>query len=409
MPDASTRTRFRIDDPDGGEAFAACQRLAEALLPPPRLRALLERAQDSPLAALRGIPVSELRGPALGLTEKQVARLTEAAAASLPPRFAERALASRVTVLTFQDPAYPTALLPLSDSPPMLFVRGELLPDDRFAFAIVGSRRATAYGREQAERFARAFAESGLAVVSGGAAGIDTAAHHGALTAGGRTISVLGCGVDIAYPAENRALFDRIASGGGAVISEFGLGTRPEPWRFPTRNRIIAGMARATVLIETPENSGALGTARNAADYGRDVWAVPGPVDTGRSRGGHQLLQDGALLADRPEDILNALGLTVGKAAELRPTPPRPDPSEPLQTPPATPDAAPATRESAPLPPLSDEEARLLPHFDLSARLLDEAAGLAGLSASQATVAATLLEMKGLVRRQPGNLFVRAL
>lgn len=384
------------------EAFVACQRLATALLPPPRLRALLEAAGGSPLAALQ-MPLAEAMQPLVGLTEKQAARLRDASTAPLPPRLLDQAGALGASVVTYRDPSYPANLLPLPDAPPLLFVRGALMPDDRFSVAIVGSRRATLYGREQANRFAQAFAERGLCVVSGGAAGIDTAAHQGSLAAGGRTIAVLGCGVDVDYPAINRTLFTRIAERGGAVISEFPMGTKPEPWRFPTRNRIIAGIARGTLVVETPEDSGALITARNAAEYGREVWVVPGPVDSGRSRGGHKLVQDGASLADAPDDVLLALGLTPQEA---------PHPKDTLQPALSIEDTRPPTTPGPPhlIPAgLTPDEAALLAHFDLSPKHLDEASAPAGLSAPQATVAATLLEMKSLLRRLPGNLFVRNL
>ncbi|MBC8104663.1 MAG: DNA-protecting protein DprA [Cytophagales bacterium] len=411
MPGEPTRF-LAADAPDG---FIACQRLADALLPPPRLRALLDAVGGDPLAVFR-LSLTALAAPPILLTEKQATRLKAAASAPLPPRLLEQAKALDATILTFRDRDYPANLLPLSDAPPLLFVRGALRPDDRFSVAIVGSRRATIYGREQSNRFAQGLAERGLCIVSGGALGIDTSAHQGALAAGGRTIAVLGCGIDVGYPAENRALFATVVERGGAVISEFPMGTKPEPWRFPTRNRIIAGIARATLVVETPEASGALITARNAAEYGRDVWVVPGAVDTGRSRGGHKLVQDGASLADAPGDILEALGIAPEEDVAPRHTP-HPKADTPPEGFALVHDASPGTpeRSSSPLPPpplpanLSGDEAALLPHFDLSPRHLDEASAAAGLSASQATVAATLLEMKALIRRQPGSLFVRVL
>lgn len=384
--------------PATSEEFWACSRLAAAQLPPARLRALLA-ACASPTAAF-ALPLAELCGPAIALSQKQAARLAEAAAVPFAAAVREQAQQLAVTALTFQAEPYPANLRSLDDAPPILFVQGALRADDKFSVAVVGSRRATHYGRMQAERFAHAFVERGLVVVSGGAAGIDTAAHRGALAAGGRTIAVLGCGVDRTYPAENRSLFAQIAASNGAVVSEWGLGTPPEPWRFPRRNRIIAGMTRATVLVETAHSSGALITARNAGEYGRDVWVVPGPVDTGRSRGGHQLIQDGAALADAPEDVLSALGIA-------------PDSPNALQTPPAA--SAASSKEAAALAAptlpadLSFDETGLLAHLDLVPRHLDEAATATNLPAPQATVAATLLEMKGLVRRLPGNLYVRAL
>ncbi len=382
--------------------FWACIRLALAELPPHRLRTVLASVA-SPVDALE-LPASVLCAPPFTLTAKQWERFGKARDMVLAPKMADQAHALGVSAVPFGDAAYPANLMPFSDAPALLFVRGQLLPDDKFSVAIVGSRRATHYGHKQAERFARAFAERGLVVVSGGAAGVDTAAHRGALWAGGRTLAVVACGLDIAYPSENRRLFDDIVEKGGAVVSEFALGTTPEPWRFPARNRIIAGMTRGTVLVETPKSSGALITASEAAQYGRDVWVVPGPVDTGRSRGGHQLIQDGASLADDPDDILAALGLPVGeeyvKTAAPAPVP-KPEPA-PVA-------AAPEPPPAAVVAGLTPDEARLLQHVDLTPRHLDEAAGAAGLSAPQAMVAATLLEMKGLIRRLPGSLYARAL
>jgi DNA processing protein len=304
---------------------------------------------------------------------------------NLPARLIEIATRLGVVAVPSYSPDYPSNLTPLSDSPALFFLRGTLQGDDKFSVAIVGSRRATRYGKDQAARFAQTFVERGLALVSGGAAGIDTAAHRGALQSGGRTIAVIACGLDITYPIENKALFTDIVEQGGAVLSEFPLGTKPEPWRFPTRNRIIAGMSRLTVVIETPEASGALITARQAAEYGKDVWVVPGPVDTGRSKGGHYLIRDGAYLADSPDDILETLGL-----ADAQPT-------------------LPLTAAPAPPTNLPPDEAALLSVLDLNPLSLDDAAEAAGLISPAASVAATLLEMKGLVRRLPGNLFVRSL
>lgn len=401
---------------DDDALFLACHRLAAATLPAHRLRALLAHA-PSPADAL-GLPGRILSAPPFGLTEKQIGRLADAASAPEPPRLLERARQLGVRVVTFRDPQYPANLLPLDDAPPVLFVRGTLLPEeDKTSLAIVGSRRATHYGRGQADRFARVFAEQGIPVVSGGAAGIDTCAHRGALNAGGRTIAVLGCGIDVAYPAENRRLFEEIVATGGAVVSEFPMETLPEPWRFPTRNRIIAGISSATVVIESPRDSGALITARNAAEYGRDVWAVPGPVDTGRSRGGHELIQDGAALADAPEDVLEALRLfptgerippLTQEPAALRSGNDAGVETKKARRAAAASSPAPAP-PAAPPPDLTPEEERLLAQFaDSTPRHLDQAAEAAGLSASEAAVAATLLEMKTLIRRQPGSLYVRA-
>ena len=361
-------------------SFLACHRLAEATLPPPRLRGLLEATGGDPEAAL---------ACRVGLTPRQVERLERAAHTSPNPRTLEQALTWGVQALLVTSPEYPADLRHFDDSPPILFVRGKL--PERPGLAIVGSRRATGYGKGQAVRFAQAFVEAGFTVISGGAAGIDTAAHRGTLEVGGTTVAVVACGLDYIYPAENRQLFEQLVVQGGAIVSEFPVGTKPEPWRFPARNRIIAALSQVTVVIESPEQSGALITARNAAEYGRDVWVVPGPVDTGRSRGGHQLIQDGAYLADSPADILEAL-VVAPRAVNL---------TLPLEVE----ERQPAPR---PLPELPPDEAALLAQLSGSPVGLDDAAEAAGLAPAQALVAATLLEMKGLVKRQPGNHFIRS-
>ncbi len=377
-----------------------------AELPSHRLRALLQAAKGDPVTAL-SVGESLWRSPLVNLTEKQAARLSEARAATLDARLLDRATGTGTYALLYSDPLFPTNLLPLADTPPLLFVRGELLAEDRFGVAIVGTRRSSSYGDTQSARFAAIFASQCLTVISGGAAGIDAAAHAGALNAGGRTIAVLGCGVDIVYPAGNRDLFARIVHDGcGALVSEFPLGTKPEPWRFPTRNRIIAGLARASVLIETPADSGALGTAKCSAEYGRDVYVVPGPVDTGRSRGGHRLIGDGAILADAPEDVLASLGIVL--AAQEEP-PMRARTKRDV-------DPAPKEKTVASVPTLfgedpsvavdlPDEQRAFYDALVETPKAFDVIAAASGLSASQANVAATLLEMKNLIHRYPGNLF----
>ena len=364
-------------------AFLACHRLAEAMLPPPRLRALLKASGGDPEAALACRE---------GLTPRQIERLERAAQSRPNPRILQQALDGGVQALVANAPEYPSDLHHFDDSPPILFVRG-VLPTAP-GLAIVGSRRATGYGKGQAARFAQAFVEAGFTVVSGGAAGVDTAAHRGSLEAGGTTIAVVACGLDYIYPAENRSLFEQLVAQGGAVVSEFPVGTKPEPWRFPARNRIIAALSQATVVIESPEQSGALITARNAAEYGRDVWVVPGPVDTGRSRGGHRLVQDGAYLADAPEDILEALAVAPRAVTLTLPL----DVEEAKERQPA----------HRPLPELPPDEAALLAQLSGAPISLDDAAEAAELAPAQALVAATMLEMKGLVKRQPGNQFTRS-
>ena len=388
------------------DEFLAAQRLASAMLPPSRLRAMLEAADGSPLKALElGDALSH---PPIALTVKQRERLDMARKAPTPTLLINQAAALGAGVVLYYESAYPVLLREASDAPPLLFVRGTLPDGESAAAAIVGSRRAMLYGREQAVRFARAFAENGIVVVSGGATGIDTSAHQGAVDAGGATIVVLGCGVDVAYPAANRALFQQIAERGGAVISEFAMGVTPEPWHFPTRNRIIAAIARITLVIESPADSGAMITARNAGEYGRDVWAIPGEIGTGRSRGCHKLIQDGAGLADSPADVLAMFGVgeSAGEGFGVRASGFGRREAEAEEKALPFPNAEARTPKPA-VVSLSPDEETLLAQLDETPRHLDVVGVAAGLGTPQASVAATMLEMKGLIERRPGNLFVR--
>jgi len=212
-----------------------------------------------------------------------------------------------VTILASNQAEYPPLLLDLPDAPPILFVQGQLLPSDELSVAIVGTRHATVYGRQQAERIAFGLAKAGIAVVSGMARGIDTAAHQGALDAGGRTIAVFGCGIGHIYPPENEGLAKAIAAD-GALVSEYAPDARPRGGMFPQRNRIISGMTHATLVIEAPERSGSLITARTACEQGREVMALPGNVNSRASQGTNLLIRDGAKLIRNVEDILECLG-----------------------------------------------------------------------------------------------------
>ena len=212
----------------------------------------------------------------------------------------------RATFLTLDDPVYPEQLRTIADPPLVLAVRGGRELPALTSIAVVGARRATHYGLATAGILARDLAFAGIAVVSGGARGIDSAAHAGALEAGGVTIAVLGSGLDVAYPEENAGLFNRIAES-GAVVSEFAFGTTPQQRFFPYRNRLIAGLSLGVVVVEGAKGSGSLITAGLAADGGRDVFAVPGPITSPLSEGPHRLIQDGARLVTGVEDILSEL------------------------------------------------------------------------------------------------------
>lgn len=206
-------------------------------------------------------------------------------------------------IMTIRDASYPKRLKEIYDPPPLLYVRGDLKEEDELAVAIVGSRKTTPYGRWITEKMGQELARHGITIVSGMARGIDSHAHWGALSGGGRTIAVLGCGVDVVYPPENRNLYKRIIDQ-GTVLSEFAMGSPPEGGHFPKRNRIISGLSLGVVVVQASMESGSLITANYALEQGREVFAVPGNVGSDSSRGTHQLIKDGAKLVESSEDIL---------------------------------------------------------------------------------------------------------
>ncbi|MCY4527220.1 MAG: DNA-processing protein DprA [Anaerolineaceae bacterium] len=221
----------------------------------------------------------------------------------------ERIRASGAEFLTLLDDSYPEALRNIADPPLTLYLRGQLLPDDRHALGMVGTRKATGYGRDVAERLAQDLARQGITVTSGLAYGIDAAAHRGALKAGGRTLAVLGSGVDVIYPANHRQLAQEI-SHNGALISEYPPGTLPEGRNFPRRNRLISGLSLGILVVQAPLTSGAIITANIAGEQGKDVFAVPGNILEPASAGCHRLIQDGAKLVTGVGDILDELNVT---------------------------------------------------------------------------------------------------
>lgn len=270
-------------------------------------RRLIDAAGSAPAACAADVDLlNNVEGIGLAKSRKIAAALR--AAASEVDRELERAAAQRITILCPDDEAYPPLLRSISDPPTVLYARGTIEPRDLNAVAIVGSRRCSMYGREQAERFASLLAGAGFTVISGGARGVDSSAHRGAMAhPQGRTIAVLGSGLDVVYPPENAPLFAQIAEH-GAVLSEFAFGTPPNKENFPRRNRVVSGMSRGVLVVEADERSGALITARQACDdHGRPVFAMPGRVDNPLSAGPHQLIRDGAILAARLEDIVDGL------------------------------------------------------------------------------------------------------
>lgn len=220
-------------------------------------------------------------------------------------------------VLTLADSGYPRQLLEIADPPPLLFVRGDPGLLARRALAIVGSRNPTPQGLANAESFARAFSEAGVTIASGLALGIDAAAHRGALEGAGSTIAVLGTGIDVAYPARNAALYERIATS-GTLVSELPLGTPAIAANFPRRNRLISGLARGVLVVEAAISSGSLITARVAAEQGRDVFAIPGSIHSPMSRGCHALIKQGAKLVESAADVLDELAPAAAKAVDDR-------------------------------------------------------------------------------------------
>ena len=263
-----------------------------------------------------------------GVTADLVAELRQAARDGPADGEVAAAAAAGLSLVARGAADYPLGLGFLSDPPPLLYVRGELRPDDALAVGIVGARRCTHFGLRQAARFAGALAAAGVTIVSGLARGIDGRAHEAALAAGGRTIAVLGGGLDRIYPPEHRPLAARVAAS-GALLSEFPLGAPPLRHHFPRRNRIIAGLGWGLLVVEAAGRSGSLITARLAMEAGREVFAVPGPVDSELSAGAHQLIRDGASLVESPGEILEDLGLAPASGEPVGPPAP-PAPQHPV-------------------------------------------------------------------------------
>ncbi len=216
-------------------------------------------------------------------------------------------------IIAYADPEYPNLIGNIDYAPPVLYLKGNVGIFAERSVAVVGTRRPTYYGKAQARKFARTFAEAGVVVVSGGARGIDTQAHVSTLEAGGITVAVLGSGLDVPYPRENVGLFKKILNCGGAVLTEFPFGTLPLPHNFLRRNRIISGLSEAVIIVEAGKRSGALNTASWAAEQGRDVFAIPGPIDSASSMGTNELIKKGAHIALCPEDVLETMGI-VGES-----------------------------------------------------------------------------------------------
>jgi DNA processing protein len=291
-------------------------------------------------------------------------------------RMAERS----TRLLVLGGPDYPTALSNIADAPHLLYVRGTLEARDANAVGIVGSRHCTAYGRRVAERLASDLARAGFTIISGLARGIDGAAHRGALEAGGRTLAVLAGGLSRIYPPEHKELAEQ-AQSAGALLSESAMMMEPMAGMFPARNRIISGLSRAVIIVEAAEKSGALITATHAAEQGRPVFAVPGPIDSVASAGSHALIRKGAVLVRNADDVLEELDGVRGKSASARAVQPPPD--------------------------LDDTQRRVWELLADLPRHVDDLTQQLTLPVTQVSAALLTMEMKKVVRRLPGNRYER--
>ena len=275
-----------------------------------------------------------------------------------------------VKALTCHDPDYPARLKEIYDYPPLLYVRGSLLPEDEWCLTVVGTRRATVYGRQVTEEIATDLARSKITIISGLAKGIDSIAHHSALEAGGRSIAVFACGLDTVYPSENVNLARRIMQQ-GALVSEYPLGTRPKAENFPRRNRIMSGMSLGVLIVEAGETSGAMITAHLALEQNREVFAVPGSILSPVSRGTNHLIQEGAKLVRDYTDILEELNLTaVTRQIEMKE-----------------------------ILPTSDTESLLLKQLSVEPTHIDEVCRNSGLPVSAVSSTLAMMELKGLVKQ----------
>jgi DNA processing protein len=339
---------------------------------PARFRLLLD-AFGTAQAAWDSDPADWL---AAGLDGRTVAGFTEQRRHIEPHAEVEQLIKLRVQALRVVDPTYPRLLAEISLPPPVLYVRGRLLSQDSLAVAIVGTRRATTYGRQVTDQISRELAEQGITIVSGLARGIDTCAHGAALAGGGRTIAVLGCGPDIVYPPENARLLERLIED-GAAVTPFPPGTRPEARNFPARNSLISGLSLGVVVTEAPENSGALITARFAGEQGRDVFAIPAGIYNKSSLGALQLIQDGAKLVMGVTDILSELNLQMLQSA-------------------ATPKIPPAYTETRD----STAEGHLLGLLGSGAEAqhIDDLCHTSGIPIETVSATLAMLELKGLVK-----------
>ncbi len=330
-----------------------------------RLRALLdffgslEVAWQAPADALA----------AAGLSEKIIANLQQVRADNLAERAYEYTQRKGIQVTTWNDDDYPSRLRQIDQPPPVLYLHGAYSAQDDFSVAIVGTRQVTGYGRQVTQDLATRLAQQGVTVISGLARGVDGIAHDAALKAGGRTLAVLGSGVDVVYPPEHKNLAERIVAQ-GALISDYAPATKPDAANFPPRNRIISGLALAVVVVEAGQESGALITATFAAEQGRDVFAVPGNITAPQSKGTNRLIRDGATPLLEPDDLLSALHLND----------------------------APKHQQARLILPADEVEASLLDALRNESLHIDELCARTGLAVEKVSATLVMMELKGMVR-----------
>ncbi|RKD34423.1 DNA-processing protein DprA [Thermohalobacter berrensis] len=284
-----------------------------------------------------------------------------------------------IDVLCINDINYPDRLKEIYNPPKVLYVKGSLKVNDKLAIAIVGSRKATPYGKWASEKFAKELAKMDVTIISGMAVGIDTKAHEGALKANGRTIAVLGSGVDVIYPKSNKVLYDKIQEN-GAIISEYFPGTKPFPGNFPKRNRIISGLAIGIVIIEASEKSGSLITANHALEQGKEVFALPGNINSIYSRGTNLLIKDGAKVLTEVEDIFDEIKQLKEKSKKIK-------------------------NQKINLDNLSEDEAKIVKCIYEYPMHCDKISYHTGIEISKVNSILTILEMKGIAKQLPGKIF----
>ena len=344
-----------------------------------RVRIGLLEERFGSLEAAWGASAGELR--AAGLDTRVVSAITEVRTKIDPHDELDRVQKAGVDVLTWHDPTYPRLLREIDDLPPVLYIRGELTDDDQRSVTIVGTRKPTAYGKEAARHLSGDLASAGVTVVSGLARGIDGIAHRAALEAGGRTLGVMGSGLDVPYPPEHAGLMRQMAEN-GAVISEYPLGTKPDARHFPRRNRLLSGLSLGTLVIEAPERSGTFSTIRSALEQNREVLCVPGSIYSPASALTNQMIREGAKLVMNAEDVLEELNLGA------------------------------ATAHQSPLPgldePVSGDEAAIYEVLNLDPQHIDDLSRRTEIPVTRVMGALSVMELRGQVRQVGRMNFIRA-